>query len=70
MRVLVTGAAGFLGRHVARQFVAGGWNVYGFDVAALSVAGVEFHQGDLTEWNSIDQAVKGCDVVVHIGAIG
>lgn len=70
MRVLVTGAAGFLGRHVARQFVAGGWKVSGFDVAPLSESGVEFHQGDLTEGNSIDQAVKGCDVIVHIGAIG
>lgn len=70
MRVLVTGAAGFLGRHVARHFAAEGWDVAGFDVAPLSEPRVEFHQGDLTEGNSVDRAIKGFDVVAHIGAIG
>lgn len=70
MRVLVTGAAGFLGRHVARHFRDSGWDVRGFDVAMFSEPGVEPVQGDLTEANSIDGAARDVDVVAHIGAIG
>ncbi|HEY3428105.1 MAG TPA: NAD-dependent epimerase/dehydratase family protein, partial [Acidimicrobiia bacterium] len=31
VNVLVTGSAGFLGRHVARHFADQGWEVTGFD---------------------------------------
>lgn len=70
MRILVTGAAGFLGRHVTGHFRSRGWEVAAFDIAPLNDPDVEFHQGDLTEPNSIEQAIKGADVVAHIGAIG
>lgn len=70
MRVTVTGAAGFLGRHVARRFRDQGWEVTGFDVAGFTEPGVRLVQGDLTEANSTDQAIQGSDVVAHIGAIG
>lgn len=70
MKVLVTGAAGFLGRHVARRFRDSGWDVVGFDVAMFEEPGVESFQGDLTEANSVDQAVQDSDVIAHIGAIG
>ena len=70
VKVLVTGAAGFLGRHVARRFRDAGWAVTGFDVAPFDEPGVEPAQGDLTEANSVHQAVAGSDVVAHIGAIG
>ena len=32
--VLITGAAGFIGRYVARHFSANGWTVFGIDTAA------------------------------------
>ncbi len=70
MKVLVTGAAGFLGRHVARRLRDVGWAVTGFDVSSYEETGIEFIQGDLTEANSIGQAVNGMDAVAHIGAIG
>lgn len=70
MRVLVTGAAGFLGRHVARQFRDSDWSVIGFDVALFEEPGIELFQGDFTEANSIEQATRNVDVVAHIGAIG
>jgi UDP-glucose 4-epimerase len=70
MRVTVTGAAGFLGRHISRSLRDAGWKVTGFDVAPFEEPGVEFAQGDLTEAHSVDQAVAGSDVVAHVGAIG
>jgi UDP-glucose 4-epimerase len=70
MRVLVTGAAGFLGRHVARHFANSDWDVTGFDVSMFEEHGIDSFQGDFTEGNSIDQAAEGADVIVHIGAIG
>lgn len=70
MRALVTGAAGFLGSHVARRFRTEGWDVAGFDISRFSEPGVASIQGDLTEANSVDRAMEGVDVVAHIGAIG
>ncbi len=70
MRVLVTGAAGFLGRHVASHFRDIGWDVAGFDVAMFEEPGVGSLQGDLTDANSVHRAVRDVDVVAHLGAIG
>jgi UDP-glucose 4-epimerase len=70
MRVLVTGAAGFLGRHIARAFRDSGWEVRGFDVAPFDEPGVESTQGDLTEANSVERAIESQEVVAHVGAIG
>jgi UDP-glucose 4-epimerase len=44
--VLVTGAAGFLGRYVAREFSRQGWRVAGFDIVAAENAppGIEYRQ--------------------------
>lgn len=70
MRVLVTGAAGFLGRHVARYFRDESWQVRGFDLTGFDESGVESVVGDLTEIDDIAAATEGADRVVHIGAIG
>jgi len=70
MKVLVTGASGFLGRHVARHFRDSGWEVTGFDVSWLEEPNMRFIQGDLTEANSVSQAAQDADVIAHIGAIG
>ncbi len=70
MRVVVTGAAGFLGRHIARRFRDEGWDVTGFDVAPFEEDGIRFAQGDLTDAISVEQALVNQDVVAHVGAIG
>ena len=68
VNVLVTGSAGFLGRHVARHFADQGWEVTGFDQVDQGEAKTII--GDLTAPGSITDAVAGNDVVIHIGAIG
>jgi UDP-glucose 4-epimerase len=70
MRVIVTGAAGFLGRHVARHFRDTGWSVKGFDLVEFDEPGVESTVGDLTDLESLSNAMAGVDAVAHIGAIG
>lgn len=70
MKVLVTGAAGFLGRHVARRFRDEGWDVVGFDLDGFEELGIESTTGDLTDQEAVDRTVSGVDVVAHIGAIG
>jgi UDP-glucose 4-epimerase len=68
VKVLVTGAAGFLGRHVARHFSDRGWDVTGFDLVENAEGKIVV--GDLTSHGSVTEAVAGHDTVIHIGAIG
>jgi UDP-glucose 4-epimerase len=70
MQVLVTGAAGFLGRHVARYFLKSGESVRSFDLDEVDMPGIESMRGDLTDPEAVRRAVEGCDAIVHVGAIG
>jgi len=69
MKVLLTGASGFLGRHVARRLLADGFEVTGFDQNPGD-AELETVIGDLTDSTAVDSAAARRDVVCHIGAIG
>ncbi len=57
MRILVTGAAGFIGAHVAAAFAAEGHEVIGLDVLAPSVPAAEPGADDAAA--SCDQATSG-----------
>ena len=46
-RVVVTGAAGFIGRHVLRPLLERGFEVHGVDVAEIAAPGVQSHVADL-----------------------
>jgi UDP-glucose 4-epimerase len=67
---LVTGSAGFIGTHVSRALLADGFEVTGYDQRETSERGVESMVGDFLDLESLTEAVRGHDVVVHIGAIG
>ncbi|GAC1350255.1 MAG: NAD-dependent epimerase/dehydratase family protein [Ktedonobacteraceae bacterium] len=74
MKVLVTGAAGFIGGHLVDMLVERGDEVRamllpGEDAARLrEMPGVEVVRGDLTDAASLRRAVKGVQRVYHVAA--
>ncbi|HVU03878.1 MAG TPA: NAD-dependent epimerase/dehydratase family protein [Polyangiaceae bacterium] len=74
MNVLVTGASGFIGGHVAEALVAAGHAVTALvrptsDRALLERLGVSFAVGDVTDLGSLERAMSGIDSVVHTAAV-
>jgi dihydroflavonol-4-reductase len=70
---LVTGAAGFLGSHVARQLVARGENVRVLVRASSSNRAIadlplEYVTGDLRNQASLERAMQGVQTVFHVAA--
>ncbi len=68
-QILITGCSGFIGRHVSAYAVAAGYRVVGLDLKDCDVEGVRFIRGDLRDKNIVENAAKGCDYVIHLGAI-
>ena len=80
-RVLVTGAGGFIGSHLVERLVRDGASVRAMvrytsrgDHGALGwldpevTGAVEVVTGELRDAESVDQAVDGCEFVLHLGA--
>jgi len=73
MTTLVTGAAGFLGSHVARQLVARGDDVRVLVRAsssnrAISDLSLEYVTGDLRDAAALQRAMSGVQRVFHVAA--
>jgi uncharacterized protein YbjT (DUF2867 family) len=73
MKILLTGATGFLGRRVARLLSAREASLRCLvrprsDRAVLSGVNGELVEGDLTDRESLRRALEGCSVVLHLAA--
>src|ERR1700736_4049163 len=73
MTTLVTGAAGFLGSHVARQLVARGDDVRvlvrgSSSNRAIADLSLEYVTGDLRDQSSLARAMNGVQRVFHVAA--
>src|SRR5260370_32338407 len=69
-RTLVTGATGFIGRHVVRRLLQRGDQVKclvrGQSTNGLASSEVELVFGDMTRPESLPAAVRGVDLVYHV----
>jgi len=69
--ILLTGATGYVGRHLAAELVRRGVAVRGLvrrrsRATALAELGVELVEGDVLRPASLALAADGCDAVVHL----
>ena len=72
MRVLVTGATGFAGSHLARTLASRGYQVRVFQRTAtqqIDASGIDVAIGDLRDPAAVTKAVRNIDVVYHVAAI-
>jgi UDP-glucose 4-epimerase len=76
-KVLVTGAAGFIGSHVAQALLNAGHEVRTIDNFSTGSRGnlesirgdVELVEGDIRSYERTHTATKGMDVVIHLAAL-
>ena len=70
-RVLVTGAAGFIGSHFAPYLAARGFEVRAIDVhpAAGAASGVDFRLQDIREPRGLTAALAGIDTVFNLASV-
>ncbi len=78
MRVLVTGAAGFIGSNMVDRLLSAGHSVLGFDnlstghkrflESAMGHPQFTFRQGDLLQRENLKPAMEGAELVIHFAA--
>lgn len=72
--VLITGAAGFIGRYLTNRLLEADRRVVAFDVIACPEslaedASVTWIQGDITNTDQVNEAMQGCATVFHLAAV-
>jgi len=76
VKALVTGGAGFIGSHLVRGLLDAGHDVRVLDNfstgnrANLGGLDVEVVEGELRSYERVHNAVRGTEVVFHLGALG
>ncbi len=82
MKVLITGADGFIGSHLAELLVEKGYNVRAFvcynsfnsygwldTIPKETKEKIDFFPGDIRDPNGVREAMKGIDIVFHLAAL-
>lgn len=75
-KVLVTGGAGFIGSNLVRALVERGDDVRILDNFSTGSRGnlegvdADIVEGELRSYERVHNAVRGCEVVYHLGALG
>lgn len=77
MKILVTGGAGFIGRHLVSSFLKDGHSVTIFDnfsnstrdsLSHLANINMNVVEGDIRNKEEIIKAIRGQDIVIHLAA--
>lgn len=80
MRILVTGAGGFIGSHLTELLVEKGYSVrafirynsrnnWGWLESSHIKNEIEVVTGDIRDYDSVQSALKNCDAVFHLAAL-
>jgi nucleoside-diphosphate-sugar epimerase len=77
VKVLVTGGGGFIGSHIVDRLLADGYAVRVLDNFATGrrenlldvLDDIELVEGDIQSYERVHNAVAGCEVVLHQGAL-
>lgn len=82
MRVMVTGADGFIGSHLVEELVMKGYQVRAFvlynsfntwgwldTLSDKIMANIEVFQGDIRDYNGVEEAMRNVDAVFHLAAL-
>lgn len=67
MRVLVTGAGGYIGRSLVSTLLASGIEVRG--LGRTPIVGIEWHRADMARADSLSGCCEGIGAVVHLAGI-
>lgn len=69
-KILITGGCGFIAGHLAARLTDFGADVRLFDIQPPPpTSGYEFVSGNVLDYNSLERATRGCDMVFHFAAI-
>jgi NAD dependent epimerase/dehydratase len=79
-KVLVTGAAGFIGSHLTEHLVSRGHTVrafvhydsrnnWGWLEESEVLKNIDIYSGDIRDFDAVHDALKGCDAVFHLAAL-
>ncbi len=77
MKVLVTGGGGFIGSHIVDEAVQRGYEVRVLDNFSTGRRqnlthvqdNITLIEGDLRSYHTVHEAVRGCDAILHVGAL-
>ncbi|MFH1213903.1 MAG: NAD-dependent 4,6-dehydratase LegB [Candidatus Neomarinimicrobiota bacterium] len=80
MKVLITGAGGFIGSHLAEKCVESGFavrafvrynsrNSWGWLESSPYLKEIEVITGDIRDYDSVSKAMQGCEAVFHLAAL-
>ncbi len=79
-KILITGGTGFIGSHLSELFVKKGFKVSVFDrynpnynhgslENSKYKTKIKFIFGDIRDYDSVNKAIKGNDIVIHLAAL-
>ena len=73
MKICITGANGFLASNIVRELLYRDYEVIGFiktgeDITTIRDLNIIIKYGDILDYNSILEAIDGCDALIHTAA--